>query len=366
MTTIILLLVFIFDKKIMKIKQISHLKDSSIMELFGILADGEVVDSCELTNENGMQLKIINYGATATSLKIPLKNGKTVDVVLGFDTLEAYLNSFDLESAPYFGATVGRYAGRINKGVFSLNGNLIHLNKNNNANALHGGNIGFSQKKWEIKNVKEGKNPSITLAYFSPDGEENYPGDLSAEITYMVSDENELIIEYKAISTEDTVVNLTHHSYFNLDGHDSDILDQELIVNSQKMVETTSENIPTGRFLELDNNPFDFNEPKKCPSKIDNTFVLENENEFAASLFNKNNNLKMTVYTNQPGVHIYVGGNCFNTIKGKENVNYHALSGICFETQNFPDAPNHEHFPSSVLKKGEVYYHKTIYKFQSF
>lgn len=350
----------------MKIKQISHLKDSSIMELFGILADGEVVDSCELTNENGMQLKIINYGATATSLKIPLKNGEIVDVVLGFDTLEAYLKSFDLESAPYFGTTVGRYAGRINKGVFSLNGNLIHLNKNNNANSLHGGNIGFSQKKWEIKNVKEGKNPSITLAYFSPDGEENYPGGLSVEITYMVSEENELIIEYKAISTEDTVVNLTHHSYFNLDGHDSDILEQELIVNSQKMVETTSENIPTGRFLELDNNPFDFNKPKKCPSKIDNTFVLEKENEFAASLFNKNNNLKMSVYTNQPGVHIYVGGNCFNTIKGKENANYHALSGICFETQNFPDAPNHEHFPSSVLKKGEVYYHKTIYKFQSF
>ncbi|MDI5897884.1 aldose epimerase family protein [Flavobacterium sp. XS2P67] len=350
----------------MKIKEISHLKDSCIMGLFGRMHHGEVVDSCELTNKNGMRLKVTNYGATIISLIMPLKNGEFVDVVLGFDTLEAYIKSFDLESAPYFGATVGRYAGRINNGFFSLNGKAFHLNKNNNNNSLHGGKIGFSQKMWRVKNVKEGKNPSITLAYFSPDGEENYPGGLSVEITYMVSEDNELIIEYKAISTEDTVVNLTHHSYFNLDGHDSDILEQELIVNSQKMVETTDQNSPTGRFLDLDNKPFDFNQPKKCPSKIDATFVLEKENEFAASLFNKKNNLKMTVYTNQPGVHIYVGGNCFNTIKGKENVDYHALSGICFETQNFPDAPNHEYFPSSVLRKGDLYHHKTIYKFQSF
>ncbi|WP_199745207.1 aldose epimerase family protein [Flavobacterium sp. GSP27] len=350
----------------MKIKHISHFKADSVMKLFGFTSDGEEVSLYELTNKNGMQLKITNYGATITSLKMPLKNGALVDVVLGFDTLDAYIKSFDLESAPYFGATIGRYAGRINNGFFSLNGKAFHLNKNNNNNSLHGGNIGYSQKNWRVENVKEGKNPAITFAYFSPDGEENYPGGLSVVITYMVSEDNELIIEYKAISTEDTVVNLTHHSYFNLDGHDSDILEQELIVNAQKMVETTDQNSPTGRFLDLDNIPFDFNQPKKCPSKIDATFVLEKENEFAASLFNKNNNLKMTVYTNQPAVHIYVGGNCFDTIKGKENANYHALSGICFETQNFPDAPNHEHFPNAILKKGEIYYHKTSYKFQSF
>ncbi|RTY88430.1 galactose mutarotase [Flavobacterium sp. RSP15] len=336
------------------------------MKLFGLMPDGQEVSVCELINKNGMQLKVTNYGATITWLKMPLKNGALVDVVLGFDTLEAYIKSFDLKSAPYFGATVGRYAGRINNGFFSLNGKAFHLNKNNNHNSLHGGNIGFSQKIWRVKNVKEGKNPSITLAYFSPDGEENYPGGLSVEITYMVSEDNELIIEYKAISTEDTVVNLTHHSYFNLDGHDSDILKQELIVNAQKMVETTDQNSPTGRFLDLDNKPFDFNKPKKCPSKIDATFILEKKNEFAASLFNKKNNLKMSVYTNQPAVHIYVGGNCFNTIKGKDNADYHALSGICFEAQNFPDAPNHEHFPNAILKKGEIYYHKTSYKFQSF
>jgi aldose 1-epimerase len=336
----------------------------SLIKFFGFALENEVVNSVELTNKKGAKLNVVNYGATVTALKIPLKNGVIVDVVLGFDTLDNYINSFDLESAPYLGAIVGRFAGRIENAVFNLNGKTIHLNKNNKNNSLHGGKIGFSQKIWKIKNVNEGENPSVTLTYFSPANEENYPGDLSIELTYTLSGENELILEYKAVTTEDTVVNLTHHSYFNLDGHDSDVSEQELTVNSQRILETTDENIPTGRFLNLANSPFDFSQPKKCPSKIDNTFVLENENEFAALLFSKKNNLKMSVYTNQPAVHIYVGGNCFNKIKGKENGDYHSLSGICFETQNFPDAPNHENFPSSILRKGEIYYHKTIYKFE--
>lgn len=350
----------------MKLKHISHLIIDSVMELFGTMPDGKVVNSYELTNKKGAKLKVINYGATVTSLKVPLKNGGMVDVVLGFDTLENYINSYNLESAPYLGATVGRYAGRINNAVFTLNGEAIHLDKNNNGHSLHGGKTNFSQKVWEVTKVKEGQSPSITFSCLSPANEGNYPGDLSVELTYTLSKNNELIIEYNAQTTADTVLNLTHHSYFNLDGHDSDVSEQELIVNSRTMLETTSENIPTGRVLNLENNPFDFNQPKPCPSKIDNTFVIEKENEFAASLFNKKNNLRMSVYTNQPGVHIYVGGNCFNTIKGKENADYHSLSGICFETQNFPDAPNHDHFPSSVLRKGEIYFHKTIYKFQSF
>lgn len=350
----------------MKLKRISHLITGSVMELFGVMADGKVVNSYELTNKRGAKLKVINYGATVTSLKMPLKSGEMVDVVLGFDTLENYINSFDLESAPYLGATVGRYAGRINNATFNLNGEIIHLDKNNNGHSLHGGKDNFSKKFWEVKNVNEGCSPSITFSYLSPANEGNYPGDLSVELTYTLSENNELIIEYNAQTTEDTVLNLTHHSYFNLDGHDSSVSEQELIVNSHKMLETTVENIPTGRVLNLENNAFDFNQPKPCPSKIDNTFVIEKKNELAASLFNKKNNLRMSVYTNQPGVHIYVGGNCFNAIKGKENADYHSLSGICFETQNFPDAPNHDHFPSSVLRKGERYFHKTIYKFQSF
>ena len=336
----------------------------SVMEFFGNMPDGAVVNSCELTNKNGMQMKVITYGATITSLKIPLKNGDFLDVVLGFDTLKAYLNSFNLKSAPYFGTTVGRYAGRINNSTFDLNGKAIHLNSNNNGHSLHGGNSGFSQKPWKIKNVKEGENSSITLSYFSPDGEENYPGDLSIDLTYTLSEENELIIEYVATTSEDTVINLTHHSYFNLDGHNSTISEQEITINSNNILVTNDQNIPTGRFLKLENHAFDFNQAKKCPQTIDTTFILTENDAFAGSLFNAKNDLEMLVYTNQPAVHIYVGGNCFNAIKGKENTDYHALSGICFETQNFPDAPNHEHFPNSFLRKGEEYQHKTIYKFQ--
>ena len=332
---------------------------------FGLMPNGESIFSYELVNKSGMKLKIINLGATITELLIPLKNGEKIDVVLGFDDLESYLKSFELKSAPYFGATVGRFAGRINNATFVLNGSTTVLDKNNNGHSLHGGNNGFSQAMWKVKEINNAENPSITLTLFSPNGDSKYPGDLTVDLTYTLSEENELIILYRATTTQETIVNLTHHSYFNLDGHSSNIEDQELFINARQMLETTNENIPTGRFLEIENTPFDFLTPKKVPSKIDNTFVLDKKDELAASLFNINNNLKMTVFTNQPGVHIYVGGNCFNMIKGKEDASYQPLSGVCFETQNFPDAPNHNHFPSAFLKKGEEYAHKTIYKFQS-
>jgi aldose 1-epimerase len=341
------------------------IKTKSFEKLIGFMPNGETVFSYELVNKNAMKLKIINLGATITELKMPLKNGKEVDVVLGFDKLDSYLKSFELKSAPYFGAIVGRFAGRINNASFVLNDTITILDKNNNGHSLHGGNSSFSQAIWKVKKINNLENPSITLTHFSPNGEAKYPGDLTVDLTYTLSDENELIVEYKATTTQETIVNLTHHSYFNLDGHSTNIADQELIVNAHRMVETTIENIPTGRFLETENTEFDFLTAKKVPSKIDNTFVLNQKDEFAAALFSRNNNLKMTVFTNQPGIHIYVGGNCFNMIKGKENASYHPLSGICFETQNFPDAPNHKHFPSPFLKKGDEYLHKTIYKFQS-
>ena len=362
----VLLLIFQFHNKTMEIKHNSQITTASIKDLFGVMPNGTEIYSYELFNKNGMTLKVITYGATLTELKVPLKNGKIVDVVLGFDTLEGYLQSFQLEGAPYIGTTVGRFAGRIHNSTFELNGHKILLNKNNNGNSLHGGIVGFSQKVWIVDNVIEGDNPAITLSYFSPANEENYPGSLTVEVTYTLTEENELKIQYNAKSTEDTVVNLTNHSYFNLDGHLSDVKDQDLLVNTNQILETTEDNIPTGRYLEIANTPFDFSTPKKCPAKIDNTFIVVKKDEFAASLFNKSNNLKMTVYTDQPGVHIYVGGNCFNAIKGKENADYHSLSGICFETQNFPDAPNHEHFPSAVLKEGEEYVHNTTFKFQTF
>ncbi|MBF4515223.1 galactose mutarotase [Flavobacterium sp. ANB] len=348
----------------MELKHISHLIDISEAKLFGLMPDGEKVYSFELSNKNGMKAQIINYGATVTSLQVPLENGKVADVVLGFDTLDSYLQSYNLPSAPYFGTTIGRYAGRINKGTFTLNDKTFQLVGNNNGNTLHGGNVGFGKKVWSVTDITNGENPSITFRLISDNLDENFPGELCVDLTYTLTEENELQLEYKATTTEDTVLNLTHHSYFNLNGHDSTVLDQEMLVNSDQILETNSDNIPTGNFTNLSNHAFDFRTQKNCPSTIDNSFVIEAKNEIAAQLFSKKNNLKMNVYTDQPSVHVYVGGNCFDVLKGKEASNYHPSSGICFETQNFPDAPNHSHFPNSVLKKGDEYQQKTVYQFQ--
>lgn len=349
----------------MEIKHISHFQDTSASKSFGLTPDHEEILSFELSNKNGMKVQLINYGATVTSLQIPVSDGKLVDIVLGFDTLASYLASYNLPSAPYFGTTVGRYAGRINKGRFTLNDKKIQLNINNNENALHGGNIGFGKKAWNVTDITSGNNPSITFSLLSENLDENYPGALQVDLTYTLTEENELKLTYKATSTEDTIINLTHHSYFNLDGHDATVLNQTMYIEAEKMLETDSANIPTGKFTALSNHDFDFRTPKKCPATIDNSFVTEPSQNAVAKLFSSKNNLQMSVYTNQPSVHIYVGGNCFGILKGKGDVDYHPSSGICFETQNFPDAPNHEHFPDSVLKKGEEYYQETIYKFEN-
>lgn len=349
----------------MKIKNISNFKDMTSEKVFGFTDDGQRVFLYNLENKNGMQLSLTPYGATLTSLRVPLKTGVLLDVVPGFETLQDYMDSFSLPVAPCFGATIGRYAGRIAKGKFVLDGREIKLNRNNNGNTLHGGFVGFSQKMWEVKKIQPAPNASITFSYVSADGEEHFPGKLTVELTYTLTEENEVVIEYKAFTTENTVVNLTHHSYFNLDGHTGRVTGQQLAVSSQKILETTSDNIPTGNFISLEGHKFDFSTPKPCPEKIDNTFVLDGQYGQTATLYSPQTKLKMAMFTNQPSVQIYVGGNCFNRLKGKENADYHAASGICFETQLFPDAPNHAQFPDATLKKDSIYYHKTIYKFQS-
>ncbi len=323
------------------------------------------MDNYTLTNQNGISVTLLRYGATLSSIIIPLKNGKKVDVVLGFDSIEKYIKSFDSAGAPYFGATVGRYAGRISRGVFSLNGQEYQLHQNNHGNCLHGGAVGFSQKEWQIAAQNSDKNPSVTFKYISPDLEENFPGELQIEVTYTLTEKNEVCIEYAAVSSKDTIVNLTHHSYFNLEGHDASIVDQELFVNAKEVLETNCDNVPSGKMIALQDHAFDFSTIKKCPTTIDSTFVVADNAEVAATLVSKKNGLQMDVTTTQPGIHIYVGGNCSEDLKGKENARYHALSGICFETQNFPDAPNHKNFPTAVLRKGEKYYHKTTYRFQN-
>ena len=365
MLQMFLFLDFIFGKNTMKLKHISHLIDTSSAKLFGLMPDGEKIYLFELINKNGMKVQVINYGAVVTSIQVPLSNGKMTDVVLGFDNLQAYLDSYNLPSAPYFGATIGRYAGRIHNGAFTLNDKTFKLTGNNNGNTLHGGNFGFGRKAWDVTKITSDENPSITLELISEDADENFPGEMHVSLTYTLSEANELKLEYKATTTEDTVINLTHHSYFNLNGHDSAVLDQKMFVKSVKMLETDSNNIPTGNFTDLTNHDFDFRTPKNCPFPIDNSFVVNSKTEVVAKLFSQKSNLQMFVYTDQPSVHVYVGGNCFDQLKGKENTDYHPTSGICFETQNFPDAPNQKHFPNSILKKGEEYHQKTIYKFEN-
>jgi aldose 1-epimerase len=335
-----------------------------VTKLFGTLPGGRAVNSYTLSNANGMEVTFINYGATITSLKVPSAAG-FVDVALGFDALEDYIHAFGLPSAPYFGSIIGRYAGRIDGAEFMLNGKEYKLAANNNGNTLHGGKMGFGRAYWKMSQIQGGDNPCITFAYTSPDGEENFPGELTVEVTYKVTKDNRLEISYKAYTTADTVLNLTQHTYFNLDGHSQSISGQELRVNSGSVLELRPDGVPTGNFTDLAGSGFDFRQAKAAPLSIDNSFVLQNDGTPAATLYSAETGVKMTVYTDQPSVHIYVGGNCFGQIKGKQGAAYHTTSGICFETQNYPDAPNRPQFPSSVLKRGEVYRQHTVYAFET-
>lgn len=337
----------------------------SIAKLFGILQNGKEVHEYTLTNGKALTVAFISYGAAIRSLWVTGKDGTKTDVVLGFDTLEGYTESYSLPSPPYFGAVIGRYAGRIANGIFSIGGRDYVLAKNHGDNTLHGGRSGFGRAVWEVKEVvQESDSASITFAYTSPDGEEFFPGELQTEITYTLTPGNEIMIDYAAKSSEDTVVNLTQHSYFNLEGHNSGISAHQLMVNSVVLLGVAEDGIPTGHYIEAREKGFDFKTPSVCPVKIDTSFVLGANAQPAAILSSVVSGLKMTVYTDQPSVHIYVGGNCFGKIAGKEGVAYHPQSGICFETQNYPDAPNKPHFPNAILRKGETYTHKTMWKFE--
>jgi aldose 1-epimerase len=349
----------------MEKNHISHLTNESIAKLFGTLPDGTDVHEYTLTNGKGLTVDFISYGAAIRSLLVTGKNNVKTDVVLGFDTLESYTESYSLPSPPYFGAVIGRYAGRIANGSFSIDGEEHTLTKNLGNNTLHGGPMGFCRVVWEVKDVKQNADSaSITFTYTSPDGDEHFPGELVTEVTYTLTVDNEIVIDYVAKSSEDTVINLTQHSYFNLDGHKGDVLSQQLMVNSVVLLDITDDGIPTGNYIEAREKGYDFKTPSCCPAKIDNSFVLGTNAQPAATLASDKTGLKMTVTTDQPSVHIYVGGNCFGKIKGKQGVAYHPQSGICFETQNYPDAPNNANFPNAVLRKGETYIQKTTWKFE--
>jgi aldose 1-epimerase len=332
-------------------------------KLFGTLKNGSEIFLSSISNKNGMELSVCDYGATITSLKIPINNSETIDVVLGFDNVENYEQSFLNNASPFFGAVVGLNAGRINNGIININGQHIQLETNFGKHHLHGGKINLSNQIWTLIGTSSGENPSLSFEITTPAYQGNYPGSVTVKATYQLLENNSLLITLSATSTADTPVNLTQHSYFNLNGHQHTIDNLELKLTAKQFLETENELIPTGKMLPVENTAFDYTEFKTCPTSIDTTFVL-NQNK-AAILYNPNNSLCMRVSTNQPAVHIYVGGKCDEGLIGKEGITYQQTSGICFETQNFPDAPNHDEFPSSILKPNEKYFHETIFQFDN-
>jgi aldose 1-epimerase len=330
---------------------------------FGITKNGSKIFLSTISNRNGMELSVCDYGATITSLKVPLNNSEKIDVVLGYENVEKYEQSFSYQNAPFLGAIVGLNAGRINEGIININGHQIQLDTNFGKHHLHGGKINLSNQIWTLVDVTNDENPSLTFEITTPANQSNYPGSVTVNATYQLLENNSLKIIFTATTTTENPINLTQHSYFNLNGHQYSIENLQLKLTAQKYLETDADLIPTGNMLSVTDTPFDFKEYKACPKSIDTSFVLNQQ--YAASLYCPVNRLCMNVSTNQPSLHIYVGGQCHEALIGKEGFIYHQQSGICFETQNFPDAPNHVNFPNSILKPDETYFQETIFHFEN-
>ncbi len=336
----------------------------------------ELLKTYVLTNAQGVSVRILNFGAKVMSIEVPDKEGNFGDIVLGYDTPEEYING-----NPYFGAIVGRYANRIANGKFSLDRKEFSLCKNNGNNSLHGGPGGFNNVVWEVAAFKnDNKNHFVKLKYLSKDKEEGFPGNLIVYVKYTLSDDNELIIDYEASCDEKTIVNLTHHSFFNLkDGGKSSVLGHVLKINADKYTPINKDLIPTGEIASVKQTPLDFTTPVAIGKRINDAFeqlhfgngydhnlVLNQGNDslsFAAEVYEPVTGRKMDVYTTEPGMQFYSGNFLDKTDIGKKNVEYNNRSAFCLETQHFPDSPNHPDFPSVVLNPGEEYHQKTIYKF---
>lgn len=333
--------------------------------------NGKSITLYNLKNQKGLTCQITNYGGRVVSLWTKDKHGKFEDIVLGYDTLQDYLDADEM----FFGATIGRYGNRIANGQFTLDSNSYNLETNNDSNHLHGGSHGFHNVVWDAKQISESK---LELSYFSKDDEAGYPGNLSVSVTYELTADNALQILYKASTDKKTVLNLTHHSYFNLQGAGNGTINNHLLqINASNYTPVNTDMIPTGQIDSVKNSPFDFTKLKtinrdldlnntqlKLGSGYDHNFVLDGTGlKNAALVIEPISGRTMEVYTTEPGIQFY-GGNHLNTNKvGKNNMFYDKQTAFCLETQHFPDSPNQANFPSTILEPNETYTSKTIYRF---
>ena len=346
-------------------------------EPFGKAPDGQEVFLYTLRNSKGMEVKITNYGGTITQIKVPDRNGKFDDVVLGFDNLDGYT---DKTNTAYFGATIGRYGNRIAHGTFTLDGHEYHVPTNDGPNSLHGGLKGFDKRVWDAREVSGG-GAALELQYLSRDGEEGFPGNLNVTVRFSLGEKNDLRIDYTATTDKDTVLNLTNHSYFNLAGAGSDTaLNHKLTLAADRFIPVNSTLIPTGVLQSVAGTPFDFrkstevgarigqdNEQLKLAKGYDHNFVLNQSGELlalAAKVEEPKSGRVLEVLTTQPGVQFYTGNFLTGSIRGIGGT-YAFRSALCLETQHFPDSPNHPKFPSTVLHPGEQFHSTTVYRFST-
>ena len=350
----------------------------SASNVFGQIEDFDSIKRYTLENENGVVVRVTNFGAIITSIVVPDRNGNLADVALGYDRVEDYINAVD---KPYFGAIVGRYGNRIANGEFSIDDRTYTLLKNNGPNHLHGGAVGFDKVVWTVEQYTPSN--SIRLSYQAKDGEEGYPGDLSLTVTYTLGSDNRLVVDYRATTNKATPVNVTQHTYFNLKGEGrGDILDHELMINADRYTPVNAELIPTGELAAVSDTPFDFNQSKPIGRDIgsadeqlefgmgyDHNWVLNRSDDvdliLAARVYEPSSGRVLEVHTTEPGVQFYCGNFLDGRLVGKSGQLYVRRGGFCLETQHFPDSPNQPNFPSTILRPNETLQSKTTFTFST-
>ena len=346
-------------------------------DVFGTTPEGVRIDRYTLTNGRGVRARIITYGGIIQSIETPDRHGRTANIALGFDNLTDYLE----RNSPYFGCIAGRYANRIAKGRFTLDGETHQLNVNNGENHLHGGNVGFDKRVWQASEIREPGAVGVRLTYVSPAGEENYPGTLSVAVSYRLTVRNEIRVDYHATTDAPTIVNLTNHTYFNLAGEGSgDIYDHKLALNASRYTPVDSTLIPTGSLDPVAGTPMDFRHPTAIGDRIrdnfqqllfgqgyDHNYVLDRRDAtslaLAARVSERTSGRTVTMRTTEPGIQFYSGNFLDGTLVGTGGHVYRQGDGFALETQHFPDSPNQPSFPSTVLRPDGVYQTTTVYQF---